>query len=173
MSENTDAKIVYVFQKLKLPWRMSNKLSASDLHKSYGIHDHNPSSLSSSEYWVDLCASVQQAISYNKFWVMNKTTSAPQKIPLWRMTFHSLLFFHYLIFKPLNIGGRYVTPYAISLSYIRSPMPSATLPVAATLNKISTFTLQDIMDKSAQRKTWPRYLKYCWHGRGKVIKWLE
>jgi AraC family transcriptional regulator len=66
----------YESVKKLVAWRIENKLAPSDLHKSYGIHYNDPSQVGSSEYRVDLCVSVQQAVSANAFGVVNKTIPA-------------------------------------------------------------------------------------------------
>jgi AraC family transcriptional regulator len=57
-------------------WRIENKLPPSDIHRSYGIHYNDPQKVTSSEYRVDLCVSVEQEISVNEDGVLNKVIPA-------------------------------------------------------------------------------------------------
>ena len=59
-----------------IAWRIDNKISTSDIHRSYGIHYNDPSKVDPSQYRVDLCVSVEHRISENSFGVINKTIPA-------------------------------------------------------------------------------------------------
>lgn len=62
----------YESVKKLVSWRIDNKLPPSEIHRSYGIHYNNPQQVAASEYRVDLCVSVTQDVTDNKFNILNK-----------------------------------------------------------------------------------------------------
>lgn len=55
-----------------IAWRIENKLPLSSKHKVYGLHFNDPHKVAASEYRVDHCISVDQAITENSYGVINK-----------------------------------------------------------------------------------------------------